>query len=107
MVVAEAAVSDIGSDDVLLTRRIAHDFTTGANALVRLNMRTGRNSLQENLDWFCTLFAFEGQDTGGLVHFFEDNVVFNVPSGAIKMWFQLCAPHATGRLDRLHVDGAV
>lgn len=44
-----------------------HDFATAANTLIRLDVRAGRDFLQEDLDGFAAVFAFKGQDAGGFV----------------------------------------
>jgi hypothetical protein len=43
------------------------EFTTGTDALVRLNMRTGRYFLQEYLDWLGALFTLEREYPGWFV----------------------------------------
>lgn len=59
--------AEIGLYSFLVTGRVFHDFAAAANALVGLNMRAGRDFLQEDLDGFAAIFAFEGQDAGGFV----------------------------------------
>ena len=51
-----------------LSGGVAHDFAAIAYALIRLDMRTGRDFLQEDLNRFAALFAFESEDAGGFVH---------------------------------------
>jgi len=43
-----------------------HHFTAFADALIRLDMGTSGNLLQEDLDWLCAFLAFEGKNTSGL-----------------------------------------
>lgn len=52
-----------GRDSVFLPGCMAHYFATFANALVWLDMRTGRYFLQEDLDWLRADLAFESEDT--------------------------------------------
>jgi hypothetical protein len=60
-----------GIDRVLLPDRVPPHLAAGANALIRLDMRTGGNFLQVDRDGFCAFIAFEGQGAGGFVaHFF-------------------------------------
>ena len=55
------AGSDKGIDRILLPGGMAHHFTAFTDALVRLDMGTGGNLLQEYLHGFSALLAFEGQ----------------------------------------------
>lgn len=70
MVVVPATVRRCqeGLDRILLARRVALDFTAGANAQVRLDMRACRDLLQVNGDGFGAFDAFEGQGTGWFGH---------------------------------------
>jgi hypothetical protein len=63
MVMHPAAVagSDEGLHRILLSGGMAQDFTAVADALVGLDVGTGGYLLQEYLDGFRALFAFEGQ----------------------------------------------
>jgi hypothetical protein len=61
-----AAGSQIGFDSVFLPGGIPQHLTALANALIRLDMGTGRHFLQKHLDWLRTGFAFEGKETGWL-----------------------------------------
>jgi hypothetical protein len=55
---------DKGINRLFLSGGVPQDFSTFADALIRLNMRTGGYLLQEDLDWLCAGFTFEGQETG-------------------------------------------
>ncbi|MBI1770980.1 MAG: hypothetical protein HYR68_01180 [Burkholderiales bacterium] len=44
-----------------------HDFAAVTDTLVRLDVRAGRNFLQEDLDGLAAVFAFKGQDASGFV----------------------------------------
>ncbi|MBC3919649.1 hypothetical protein H8L32_19380 [Undibacterium sp. CY18W] len=59
--------AEIGLNSFLVAGRVFHDFTAVTNALVGLNVRAGRDFLQEDLDGFAAVFALEGQDAGGFV----------------------------------------
>jgi hypothetical protein len=48
------ASRQVGFDGILFAGRMPPDFAAFADALVRLDMRTGGHFLQKNLDW---LFA--------------------------------------------------
>lgn len=58
---AAVAGSDEGINGVLLSGGMAHHLAAFADALVRLDVGTGGNLLQEYLDGFSALLAFEGQ----------------------------------------------
>jgi hypothetical protein len=58
---AAVAGGDKGINRILLPGGMAHHFTAFADALVRLDVGTGGNLLQEYLDGFSALLAFEGQ----------------------------------------------
>jgi hypothetical protein len=51
-----------------LTSGVAFQYAALTNALVGLDMRTGRYFLQKNLDRFGATCAFEGERAGGLGH---------------------------------------
>lgn len=55
------ARSDKGIDGVLLTGGMPHHLAAFADALIRLDMGTGGDLLQEDLDGFSALLAFECQ----------------------------------------------
>jgi hypothetical protein len=59
-----AAGSHIGLDSVFLPGGIPQHFAALADALIGLDMGTGRHFLQKYLDWLRTGFAFEGKETG-------------------------------------------
>ncbi len=63
MVMHPAAVAgrDEGLHRILLPRGMAQHFAAFADALVRLDVGTGGHLLQEYLDGFRALPAFEGQ----------------------------------------------
>jgi hypothetical protein len=52
-----------GRHSVLVADGVTPDFTATAYALIRLNVRTGSDFLQENLDRLFAFRAFEGQET--------------------------------------------
>ena len=58
---AAVAGSDEGINGVLLSGGMAHHLTAFADALIRLDVGTGGNLLQEYLDGLSALLAFEGQ----------------------------------------------
>jgi hypothetical protein len=45
-----------------------HDFAAGADALIWLYVRAGRDFLQKYLNRFTAFFTFEGQDAGWFIH---------------------------------------
>ena len=58
----------IGVDGVLAAGGVALDFTAGANALVRLDVRAGRHLLQDHFDGLAAFFALEGEEAGWFRH---------------------------------------
>lgn len=79
--------TQVGGDRFLVAGRMFHDFAAAANTLIRLNVGAGRYFLQENLDGFAAVLAFEGQDTGGFV----DHDA-NFPNNLFILWpAQVCA----------------
>lgn len=59
--------AEIGLNCFLVASRMFHYFAAAANTLIRLNVRAGRDFLQENLNRFAAVFAFKGQYAGGFV----------------------------------------
>jgi hypothetical protein len=57
---------------ILLSGRIAHHFTAFADALIRLDVRTGRDLLQVDLDGLRTFLAFEGERASRFVSHFAE-----------------------------------
>jgi hypothetical protein len=57
----------IGRNGVSIAGGVALDFTTAADALVRLDVRAGGDFLQINGDWLGALCALERQGTGGFM----------------------------------------
>ena len=55
-------------DGILASGGVALQFTAGAQALVGLDMRAGRDLLQEDFDRFVAFVAFEGEYAGRLEH---------------------------------------
>jgi hypothetical protein len=53
---------------LLVASRMPFQFAASAHALVRLDMRTGRNLLQKNLNRLRAFGAFETQEAGGFTH---------------------------------------
>jgi hypothetical protein len=53
---------------LFVTSGVFHDFAATANALIRLDVRAGRNLLQKHFDLFAALLTFKSEDTGWLVH---------------------------------------
>jgi hypothetical protein len=45
-----------------------HDFAAGADALIWLYVRAGRDFLQKYLNRFTAFFTFESQDAGWFIH---------------------------------------
>ena len=62
----------IGLDRILVSGGVALQFTAGAQALVGLDMRAGRDLLQKHFDRFRTFFALECQYASGFEH--DDDV---------------------------------
>jgi hypothetical protein len=54
-------------DRILVAGGMTLEFTAIADALIRLDMRAGRNFLQLHLHRFATCCAFESQKTGWFV----------------------------------------
>ncbi len=59
---------DIGFNGIFIAGCMFHDFAAATNALIRLDVRAGRDFLQENLDRFAAIFTFKGKDAGGFIH---------------------------------------
>jgi hypothetical protein len=57
----------VGLDRVFLTGSVTRDFTAGAYALIRLDVRAGRDFLQKYLYRFRALLALERQYAGWFV----------------------------------------
>ncbi len=70
MVMGPAAVggAQVGLDGVLVSGGVAFDFTAGANALVRLDVRAGRHLLQDHFNGLAAFFALEGEEAGWFRH---------------------------------------